>query len=491
MNKLLFSLCAVLGLMGLQAQESFSYQSVIRDANNDLVTNQSIGVQLTIRAGSATAAAVYVEQHNATSNANGLITLEVGQGAVQSGSMSAIDWGSATHFLSSEFDLNGGTAYTLSHTQQLLSVPYALHALKAGNAHWEQDSLGVGYMNGQVTVNGVQLNEGGWSNIATYDTLGRRMADLGRTSQDAGAFTTRGPNGTINHWFTHFDGFPNSGYFGMPDSNGVLRLGHFIRPSSNGGVSFVRGQNGSDNAYMSHLWADPNFGVVGVVDSTNAAKAELLVFENGTGNVLTWGANGSVNVHLGSAYDNGDGGMVNIQDGQNNVVAAMEVDSNGNGVLWATIKNFRVDHPKDPNKEIWYGSLEGAELGAYYRGTAQLSGGEATVTLPEEFTLIANLQTMTIMLTPLDASSKGLAVVEKTASGFKVKELHNGDGNYALDWEVKAKRLGYEDFKVIRDRPAQSDIQKYGVERKTRKGLPSDDLPDLVDPASTGANPQK
>jgi hypothetical protein len=56
---------------------------------------------------------------------------------------------------------------------------------------------------------------------------------------------------------------------------------------------------------------------------------------------------------------------------------------------------------------------------------------------------------------------------------------------------VKAKRLGYEDFKVIRDRPAQSDIQKYGAERKTRKGLPSDDLPDLVDPASAGANPQK
>ena len=491
MKRILLSTCASLFLLGLQAQESFSYQSVIRDGNNELVTHRNIGVQLTIRTGSASGAAVYVEQHNATSNANGLITLKVGQGAVQAGSMSAIDWGSATHFMSSEFDLNGGTAYTLSHTQQLLSVPYALHALKAGNAHWEQDSLGVGYMNGQVTVNGIQLNEGGGSNIATNDTLGRRMAEIGRTAQDAGTIITSGPNGTINHWLTHFTGFPNSGYFGLPDSNGTIRLSHYIRPSTNSGVYSIRGQNGTTNAYMSHLWANPNFGVVGVVDSTNAVKAELLVFEDGTGNLLTWGANGSVNVHLGSANDNSDGGMVNIQDGQDNVVAAMEVDSNGNGVLWATIKNFRIDHPKDPNKEIWYGSLEGAELGAYYRGTAQLRGGEATVTLPEEFTLIANLQTMTIMLTPLDASSKGLAVVEKTASGFKVKELHNGDGNYALDWEVKAKRLGHENFKVIRDRPAQSEVQKYGVERKTRNGLPSDDLPYLADPAGAAANSQK
>ena len=241
---------------------------------------------------------------------------------------------------------------------------------------------------------------------------------------------------------------------------------------------------------MSYLWANPNFGVVGVVDSTNAVKAELLVFEDGTGNLLTWGANGSVNVHLGSANDNSDGGMVNIQDGQDNVVAAMEVDSNGNGVLWATIKNFRIDHPKDPNKGdlVWITGRRRAW--GLLPGDCTTRGGEATVILPEEFTLIANLQTMTIMLTPLDASSKGLAVVEKTASGFKVKELHNGDGNYALDWEVKAKRLGHENFKVIRDRPAQSEVQKYGVERKTRNGLPSDDLPYLADPAGAAANSQ-
>ncbi len=60
---------------------------------------------------------------------------------------------------------------------------------------------------------------------------------------------------------------------------------------------------------------------------------------------------------------------------------------------------------------------------------------------------------MTVTITPLSAESKGIAVIEKSNGGFKVKELHGGTGNYTFDYLVMCKRKGYEDFQVMRERP--------------------------------------
>ena len=51
-----------------QAPEKMSYQAVVRDADNALVTNQEIGMQIIILQG---ATAVYVETQTPTTNANG------------------------------------------------------------------------------------------------------------------------------------------------------------------------------------------------------------------------------------------------------------------------------------------------------------------------------------------------------------------------------------------------------------------------------------
>ena len=56
------------------------------------------------------------------------------------------------------------------------------------------------------------------------------------------------------------------------------------------------------------------------------------------------------------------------------------------------------------------------------------------------------------MITPLSASSEGIAVVDKSAGSFVVKELRGGTGTYEFDWEVKAVRSGFEDFEVVRPR---------------------------------------
>lgn len=128
-----FVLALMAGMTNAQAPQKFSYQAVVRDAGNNLMSNHSVGVQISILQGSATGVAVYVETQNTTTNANGLMTLEIGAGAVVSGSFVTIDWADGPYFLKTETDPDGADNYTIEGTQQLLSVPYALYAGSAAN----------------------------------------------------------------------------------------------------------------------------------------------------------------------------------------------------------------------------------------------------------------------------------------------------------------------------------------------------------------------
>ena len=116
-----------------QAPEKFSYQAVVRNASNALVTNAPVSVRVSILQGSVTGNLVYVETHTVPTNANGLLTLDIGGGTVQQGIFTNIDWANGPYFLKTETDPNGGNNYSITSVQQLLSVPYALYAKDAGN----------------------------------------------------------------------------------------------------------------------------------------------------------------------------------------------------------------------------------------------------------------------------------------------------------------------------------------------------------------------
>ncbi len=130
MKRIFISSLLILIVFNLRAQspEKMSYQAVIRDANNTLVTNQMVGIQMSILQGSAMGTAVYVETQLPTSNVNGLVSLELGAGTIVSGSFGTIDWSNGPYFVQTETDPTGGTNYTITGTSQLLSVPYALHS---------------------------------------------------------------------------------------------------------------------------------------------------------------------------------------------------------------------------------------------------------------------------------------------------------------------------------------------------------------------------
>ena len=114
-----------------QTPEKMSYQAVIRNGSNNLITSSSVGMQISILQGSASGTAVYVETQTPTTNANGLVSIEIGTGTVRTGDFSTIDWANGPYFIKTETDPTGGSSYSITGTSQLLSVPYAMHSKTA------------------------------------------------------------------------------------------------------------------------------------------------------------------------------------------------------------------------------------------------------------------------------------------------------------------------------------------------------------------------
>ena len=148
MKKLYFLLLSISLTLSAwaQAPEKMSYQAVVKDASSGLVTNQKIGMQMSILQG-AEGTAVYVETHQPTTNSNGLVSISVGTGAPTSGSFRDIDWSKGPYFLQTEIDPAGGTSYTISGKSEIESQPYAFHATTATTA---ENGLKAGTTKGQM-----------------------------------------------------------------------------------------------------------------------------------------------------------------------------------------------------------------------------------------------------------------------------------------------------------------------------------------------------
>jgi uncharacterized protein (TIGR02145 family) len=130
---LVFSFIIFCSMLMAQAPQGISHQAVIRNSSNEVVTNSTIGIRVSILQGTPTGTVVYRETHTPVSNANGLITYVIGQGAVETGQFDTIKWANGPYFLQTEADPAGGTTYTISGTTQILSVPYAYYSDNSAN----------------------------------------------------------------------------------------------------------------------------------------------------------------------------------------------------------------------------------------------------------------------------------------------------------------------------------------------------------------------
>lgn len=112
-----------------QSPDKMSYQAVVRDGSDALVTSATVGMQISILQSAASGTAVYIETQTPTSNANGLVSIEI------------------------------GTSYTITGTSELMSVPYALYATTAENGISSVQASAITANTAKVGITTVQADE--------------------------------------------------------------------------------------------------------------------------------------------------------------------------------------------------------------------------------------------------------------------------------------------------------------------------------------------
>ena len=150
----LFAMAMTVATLVAQVPQGFTYQAVVRQANGAAVASQQVSLRLSLLQGSANGTAAYVETHTPTTDAAGLFTVVVGQGTAQTGTFSSVDWSNGPWYVQTEVDPQGGSSYSLTATQQLLAVPYALYAANASISETQMQQL-RDYIDAAVAGGGV------------------------------------------------------------------------------------------------------------------------------------------------------------------------------------------------------------------------------------------------------------------------------------------------------------------------------------------------
>lgn len=189
MKRTLIILVALLFSKNLLAQtpQKMSYQAVIRNSSNSLITSAPVGMRISILQGTSSGAIVFSERQLENTNVNGLVSLEIGNGILLSGTFETINWTNGPYFIKTETDPTGGTNYTITGVSQFLSVPYSLHSKTAesltGNGsfvHYIGELFGGGIIVSIWKENGIEhgliasltdLSSGkAWSNVLDSST---------------------------------------------------------------------------------------------------------------------------------------------------------------------------------------------------------------------------------------------------------------------------------------------------------------------------------
>ena len=147
------ALLACTAITAQEIQKNFiNYQGVARDSENNLIENRSIIVGIALRFGSPSATKVYEEVHSISTDANGVFSLQIGNGDLISGSYASLLWDGATFMTVSLDGVEVGTT-------ELMAVPYAI---ASGDKQWTLNGSNIENKNeGDVIVqNNFKVNGG-------------------------------------------------------------------------------------------------------------------------------------------------------------------------------------------------------------------------------------------------------------------------------------------------------------------------------------------
>ncbi len=324
-QKLLFVCCCILPFyLGIAQSQLINYKAIIRDDAGAVLANDLVIIQFSILQGIGQTT-IYTENHTQTTDANGLIVVNIGEGTPLSGTYATIDWTTDDHFLNVHINTGGGLIDM--GTTQFLSVPYALHAQTAENTMGLED-----------------IDEGngiGWRlkdrNPDNYGPIGENAIDL---STNASASTTRGATGTNaialaqsttasgNNSFAVGSANEASGTssFAGGGANTASGIGSVVFGSTSqaiGDVSFAHGIGLHTDAYLSVAFGRGNIG--GGNPTTWVATDPLFELGNGApvgnsdSNALTVFKNGNIAMADSMISADGTTGELAIALGHNTI----------------------------------------------------------------------------------------------------------------------------------------------------------------------------
>jgi microcystin-dependent protein len=323
---LLLLLLATVSILA-QTPEKMSYQAVLRDASNTLLTNQEVGMQISILQNTATSAAVYVETQTPTTNLNGLVSLEIGTGST-SDSFASIDWSAGPYFIKIATDPNGGSSYSITGTSQLMSVPFAMYAKTSGSSiPGPQGEPGTNGTDGTQGIQGATGTPGAAGTNGTSGTKG----DTGNVGEkgDTGAQGTQGIQGA-----TGTSGAAGAdGATGAAGTNGTQGIQGDTGSVGADGAAGTNGKNGDkgdtgDQGIQGETGTTGETGTPGT-NGTNGDKGDTGIAGNkgnagdkgDTGDQGAKGAKGDIGItgdkgdvgDKGNAGNTGDQGTQGIQ----------------------------------------------------------------------------------------------------------------------------------------------------------------------------------
>ena len=290
-----------------QAPNKISFQAVVRNGNNALVTSANVSLRISLLQGAASGAVVYSETHTATTNANGLATLQIGAGTVLSGSFAGIDWANGPYFIKTETDPNGGSNYGIVSVTQLLSVPYALYAQTSGSSTpGPQGPAGANGNNG-LSAYEIWLQQGNTGTQTDY---------LNSITGPQGATGVQGPAGV-------------NGTNGIDGKNTLVKT-----------TPEAVGANCATGGTKIEVGLDANGN--GILDAVEVNASLTRYVCNGTDGVLNaWGLNGNSGTNPTSNFI----GTTDVQDFvlRTNNTEKMRVTAGGNIGIGTINPNTKLD----------------------------------------------------------------------------------------------------------------------------------------------------
>jgi len=349
----------------------------------------------------------------------------------------------------------------------LLAVPYALKAADADTIGGKPASAFVLATPGAISSangSGTALNQvvspaspqtlggsghrgliAGWTGPTTLgdSTIIQNAAGnigIGTTNPATGILTTVATSSSVL-------GLSVTGYSPAPDS----RMDGYDAMHVFGGTAGTAGRSGI--AIVATGGPSNTGGLSGAAIIANGGDADLYstggdgIDATGGGTSAEIGGTAGRFIAGNGRYGSGDGidvtgGDVLPTDGvfstggeyAGNFMGSVNIS----GTLYASVKDFRIDHPLDPeNKYLVHSTVESSEMKNIYDGVAQLdANGEATVQLPAWFEALNG--DFRYQLTAIGRPGPGLYVSQEI-SGNRF-EIAGGTPGGKVSWQVTGIR---------------------------------------------------